>query len=286
MIMAKKLLFIISGLLAAALLLWVYATRIEPRLLSVTYINIYSPFLGKQNAPLKIALFADIHIKSPADLDRLDKIVKKINAEKPDLVFFGGDLFDTYNIYPGSGRPADIERIIQALSKIDASLGKYCVAGNHDYGGGANAVYKNLLEAAGFTVLANEIAVLQQAGLTITGIDDLYWASGLEGAAAAAYALPGCFNIALCHEPDMADELLDCNIDLFLAAHTHGRQINIPLLDYKILPPFGQKYIRGIYMLDKERPMTIYVNRGLGTSQYEARLFSIPEITVLTINAR
>ena len=50
---------------------------------------------------LKIAFISDIHYNNFMNYDRLSKMIETINKNKPDIIIFGGDLFDdpdTYNI--------------------------------------------------------------------------------------------------------------------------------------------------------------------------------------------
>ena len=50
-------------------------------------------------------------------------------------------------------KSATKEPMIEKLKQLQATIGKYAVWGNHDYGGGASAVYDEVMEASGFTVM-------------------------------------------------------------------------------------------------------------------------------------
>lgn len=43
--------------------------------------------------------------------------------------------------------------MIEKLKQLQATIGKYAVWGNHDYGGGASAVYDEVMDTSGFTVM-------------------------------------------------------------------------------------------------------------------------------------
>jgi predicted MPP superfamily phosphohydrolase len=69
---------------------------------------------------------------------------------------------------------------------------------------------------------------------------------------------------------------------LFLTGHSHGGQVNLPIISYT--PPLAQKYVRGMYEIDNNRQTKIYVNVGLGTSTLPLRFMAVPELTVITIS--
>ena len=56
----------------------------------------------------------------------------------------------------------------------------------------------------------------------------------------------------------------------------------MPLLGRAILPPFSQRYVRGLYRVGG---MPLYVNRGLGTVHARLRFGCRPEITTLTLRS-
>jgi hypothetical protein len=67
-----------------------------------------------------------------------------------------------------------------------------------------------------------------------------------------------------------------------LCGHTHGGQVQIPLIGAPILPIKHRHYDAGRFETDGHR---LYVNRGLG-SLYGVRFNCRPEITVFTLTGR
>ena len=263
-------------LIVAGALLLTYARYIEPRLLVTEEVSIYSDRLASGQKELTVAAFADTHFSDYYTTEDFARVVKKINAMEPDLIFFLGDLIDHYDEYEGD--PADISA---ALAKLRASCGKYAVFGNHDYGGGAERHYQDIMEAGGFTVLMNESADLDSLGLTIVGIDDIM--IGYGDPAAAAKCRTDSYNILLCHEPDIVTDMTDYDIDLMLSGHTHGGQVRVPFFDWEsYLPPYGRVYQRGLYQLENGRGTDLYVTRGIGTTTLPLRFMSLPELTKIT----
>lgn len=264
-------------LILIGLLLLAYSRYIEPRMLSVEQVKLTSPHVSAHADGFKIAAFSDTHFSPYYTPDRFRLVVEKINQIQPDVVFFLGDLFDHYSQYQGN--PAEISSL---LNEIKAPYGKFAVFGNHDYGGGAQRFYQDVMNGGGFQVLMNQTVKLAQFHLTVTGIDDMLIGYGTPDT--VNQVPPDSFNIVLCHEPDVADRITQTHADLMVSSHTHGRQINLPMFDRFILPPLGTKYVGGLYSFENQRGLRLYVTRGLGTTQLPLRFLSIPELTILTLN--
>ena len=262
-------------LIAALIIFYTYARFIEPVLLTVQYENIYSDSLNDKN--IKIIQFSDTHISEFFDVDNLKKTVNKINNENPHIVIFTGDLIDQYNKYENKD---NIHEIGEILSKINAPLGKYAIYGNHDYGGGAENVYRQIMADGGFELLVNEKANIEEYNINIIGMDDSIFGT-FDKEIIVSYLDEDCFNIILSHEPDVAEHFLEYNADLFVCGHSHGGQVNLPFINYT--PPLAQRYVRGMYAIDNYRQTKIYVNVGLGTSKIPMRFMAAPELTVFTL---
>lgn len=264
-------LFLILGVLAVG-----YARYIEPQELQVKDITITSPHISGKAENLKIAVFGDTHFGDYYSTDDFNKVLKDIKKMKPDLVVFDGDLIDHFDAYAG-----DVGVISEKLSEIEAPYGKFAIFGNHDYGGGAENKYQSIMEAGGFTVLKNDYYAIDELGIAVIGIDDVL--IGYGNPAIASWGRPDYFNIVLAHEPDLMDDVLDYNVDLMIAGHTHGRQINLKFFDDYILPSYGRKYISGLYRFDNERKSQLYVNSGIGMTKLPFRFLSPPELTCITL---
>jgi uncharacterized protein len=257
---------------------FVYAKYIEPFALKVEPVTVRSPYVGENADGLRIAVFADTHFGENYTTADFERVLRAIAEQKPDMVFFLGDLIDNYKEYTKTQSP---EKISSLLSGIKAPYGKYAVFGNHDYGGGAEQDYGDIMKASGFSVLVNDSVVLDDLGIQLIGIDDMVIGYGDPKTAAAARK--DLFNIVLAHEPDIADRILSYDFDLMLSGHTHGRQINVGIFDDYVLPPYGKKYIRGSYELPTARKAELYVNAGIGMTKLPFRFGSAPELTIVTL---
>jgi predicted MPP superfamily phosphohydrolase len=273
----KNLFRICSILVLIAIALYSYARFIEPSMIDVNYITVEKKYIHLATENIKVLQFSDLHISNSTSKDELQKIVDKINGENPDIVVFTGDLFDEYSEYLYKD---DIDSIWEILNQINAPKGKYAVYGNHDYGGGAVSIYREVMEKSGFDVLVNDKIYLSDINLNIIGMDDSIFGT-CNNEELKQLLDEDCFNLVLSHEPDVIDNFLEDNIDLFLSGHSHGGQINLPFI--RVLPKLGVKYVRGLYEFENYRNTKLYVNIGIGTSQLPLRFMAVPELTVFTI---
>lgn len=273
--MIKKILIAIIILIMILAGLYVYAHEIEPRLLTVKQVSLPS---GKNQASgLKIVFFSDTHIGKDYNISQLQKVATKINEQKPDLVIFGGDLIDNYN----RDKP-DLDQIISVLSLIQAEYGKFSVYGNHDYGGGANRIYGDLMEKSGFTLLTNQSVKLKDRDICISGLDD--YQNGKPDIKLMDNHTETAYHILISHAPDLADRIDLSSVNLMLSGHTHGGQVNLPFARDYVLPPGGQKYVKGMYELNQNA--CLFVTSGIGTAKARYRFLNLPEIVVIKDDAK
>lgn len=265
------LLFILIGVITYG-----YARYIEPYMVKTKEVKIESLYTVNNEKGLKVAVFADTHFSDYYTPKNFTKVINALEESKPDIVIFAGDLIDYYSEYTG-----DTTQISAALASIEAPHGKFAVFGNHDYGGGAEREYEEIMNAGGFKVLKNEYYPMDDLGISLIGIDDVLIGHG--DPTIASYARPDYFNIVICHEPDLIDEVLEYNVDLMLSGHTHGRQINIPFFDDDILPPYGRKYVKGLYQFENHRKTQLYVTSGIGMTKKPYRFMSPPEVSMINI---
>jgi hypothetical protein len=277
---------IVFALLLILFIVVGYSRFVEPYLLTTSYMEYDAPQLihdgiirqDRSESPnLKIALFADTHFSKYYTTENFENVIERINSENPDIVFFLGDLIDNYSTYEGN-----VEDIENGLSRINASIGKFAVYGNHDYGGDMQFKYPEVMETGGFTLLVNQTDLLESLNLCILGIDDML--IGYGDPSAAKSLDPNRYNIVICHEPDVFDMMADCDIDLMFAGHTHGRQINLKIFDDFIQPVYGKKYIKGNFDFDNERGSSLFVTSGIGMTKLPLRFGTPPEINIITLS--
>ncbi|WP_256757016.1 metallophosphoesterase [Cohnella sp. WQ 127256] len=272
------LLFIIA-------LVGAYGIFIERRRLSITRHDVHSTALPEGFHGKTIVQFSDTHIGPQYSLEHLKQLILHINSLHPDIVVFTGDLFDAR--YKDIAKSYDPTMI---LAQINASLGKYAVYGNHDFGYTRKARNSGShLSHAGFKVLINEVDRITLPNgeyITVAGLDD--YVNGKPNANSTFSVRNGDgFHLLLAHEPDIADRLVRYPIDLQLSGHSHGGQVTLPWVGALIKTPLGKKYISGMYQIKKrsydDRPYRLYVNRGIGTTRIPIRIGCVPELSVFTL---
>jgi predicted MPP superfamily phosphohydrolase len=134
-----------------------------------------------------------------------------------------------------------------------------------------------LLKSTPFKLLHNETVRLP-IGVNICGLGE-YMAGHCDPEKAFAGQEKDEPVIVLVHNPDAVPRLKTYPANLILCGHTHGAQVNLPLLRDRLTPMENPKYKRG---LKWENGRWIYTNRGLsGVSPI--RLFSPPEIAFFTL---
>lgn len=266
----RILLIIFITLLLLAGGLYIYARWVEPQLLKTEHLTVSDPHV---TAPLRAVVVADLHVGMNCGAQRVARVMDRVTELKPDAVFFLGDLFDNYSMY-AEGDEALLAELLSLSALPDAQ--KYAVWGNHDVGGGAENIYSEIMENAGWTLLKNETAILP-GNINLIGADDLIWGRpDVQG-----LTRDDAFNLLLCHEPDYADRVT--GVQLQLSGHTHGLQINLPFSAYRsaIAPPGGHHYLFGRY--EKADGGLVYVTRGIGMSLMPYRFAAVPEITLVEV---
>lgn len=244
-----------------------YGYFVEPYWIKIKTVQIQTPKLAK--TALRLIQISDLHCdKKPRNEE---KLVKLINEMKPDIIVFTGDSLNT---------GAALGRFKETMKNLNAGLAKFAVDGNIDirYRSGLD-----LFGGTGFEVLDANTVALQKNG-------ESFYISGASCKYPTVFGdvlknVPeDRFSIFLYHYSDLIEDLQNLNVDLYLAGHTHGGQVALPLYGALItLSKFGKKYEAGLYTVGKTM---LYVNRGIGTEggfAPKVRFFARPEITVFDI---
>ena len=162
--------------------------------------------------PLTIVFASDLHIGYSNRKAELGRWIDLINAEKPDLVLFGGDIMDIQL------RPLVEGNFAEEFQRLTAPA--FSVLGNHEYIGG-EADAERFLKDAGIGLLRDSVARLE--GITIIGRDDRSNADR-KPLGELADSLQG-FSILLDHQPYHLEEAEVAGIDFQFSGHTHRGQV-------------------------------------------------------------
>ena len=254
-----------------------YAYLIEPNLLRVKSFQIETK---QPITPCTLVFFTDTHFGKYYDIGHIKHIVEKINQAKPDLVVFGGDLFDHY---ARDRDHMDLNELKEEMNKIEAKVGKYAVWGNHDYGGGAVRIYEDFMSSCGFELLDNESTVFEAYGIELIGYDDylMGWTDP------SLYHIENdLFHVILAHEPVVSQWLDPPGDNFMLSGHTHGGQVTIPLVTSKFLPEGSGQFVKGLYTQEEigtDTSLKMYTSSGIGMTRYPFRFLNVPEIVEIKL---
>jgi hypothetical protein len=224
----------------------------------------------------RIVHLSDIHMGTWMNQARLEGVVELVRAQKPDLVAITGD-FVSYTLDEPLGELED------GLSGLCAPDGVYAVRGNHDCWTDPERV-SEMLGEAGIVELQNDFVRLERDGqrFYIVGVDDVYDERADLAGVIACLPDDGAA-ILLVHEPDFADSVAATGrFDLQLSGHSHGGQLNFPVVGPLFLPHLAKKYFSGLYEVGG---MKVYTSRGLGTTALQLRVRCRPEIAVIRLRA-
>jgi predicted MPP superfamily phosphohydrolase len=259
---------------------------------------------------MKIAQISDIHLSGYMSRAEVRRAVDMANDLGADLAVVTGDLIT------GIGDP--IEDCVDEVRRLHAPLGVWGCNGNHEIYARAEDEAGYLFSQAGMKMLRHQNAQLTFKGapFNLIGVD---YQRERNPRGQRQQTLAGVEplvrrdmpNILLSHNPNSFPRAAELGIDLSLAGHTHGGQIQVEILDHRLSPArFITNYIAGLYQRPLFAPApigrvsasassplynslfaspssglaNIYVNRGLGTVGAPVRLGVPPEISLIILS--
>jgi uncharacterized protein len=262
---------------------------------------------------MKIVQISDIHLSSYMSRAQVRRAVDMANDLGADLAVVTGDLIT------GSGDP--IADCVEEIRRLRVPLGTWGCNGNHEIYARAEDEAAYLYSQAGMKMLRHENVQIafKGASFNLLGVD---YQRERTPRGQRQQTLAGVeplvrrdmLNILLSHNPNSFNRAAELGIELSLAGHTHGGQIQVEILDHRLSPArFITDYIAGLYQrplfapalneraapnasgtrafspslfASNSSPMAhIYVNRGLGTVGAPVRLGVPPEISLIVLRA-
>jgi predicted MPP superfamily phosphohydrolase len=255
------------------LLALIWAFGIEPGMLVVHHRRMELP---GWRSDLRMAVLGDLHVGSPhVGLDKLRHIVEVTNAENPEIVVLLGDYVIGGPSGIRGGNFVEPEQIADELKKLHAPLGVYAVLGNHDWWYDGEHVWKALTDA-GIQVLENR--AVHVGPIWLGGIADR-WTREPDIAGTLGQVTTDDPVVLMTHNPDIFPEV-PARVNLTLAAHTHGGQVNLPLFGV-LITTSKLGYNAGEFV---EQGRHLFVTTGIGTSILPVRFRVPPEIVILTLS--
>lgn len=261
--------------------------------INVNRVEIPVKNLPKSFDGFTIAQISDLHLGTyDGDTEFPARVLDSLRQLSPDLIVFTGDIVNR--------RTDELHPFVETLSNISAPYGVYSILGNHDYGDYCDwpsdeAKRQNLDELIslenqmGWKMLNNETAFIHLAAdsIALIGVENVgdppfHTYGDLD----KAYPTldDGVTKILLSHNPaHWVDDICDApdkNIALTLSGHTHAMQMAFGRISPAI---FRYKTWGGLYNDNDNH--SLYVNIGIGTVGFPARIGATPEITLFTLKS-
>jgi predicted MPP superfamily phosphohydrolase len=263
----KPLLALGSAILVLCVcLIGIDAFLIEPRWLELTRVTIPS---DKLQVPMRVAVIADLQTDDPGQYE--ERALGLIMAEQPDLIVLAGD-------YLQVTEPAEYLRAARTLNALmqqvglDAPLGIYAVKGNVDWQDWPG-IFTGLPVTTFETTSALDLGPVTLTGLTLEDSFNTTLTVDTEQK----------FHIVLGHSPNFA--LGQVGADLLIAGHTHGGQVQIPLIGPVLtLSAVPRSWASGVTQIAPGK--TLVVSRGVGMERGHAprmRFLCRPELVILNL---
>lgn len=267
-----KKIFLILILLISLFLLYNYKYNQTKFVVTEKHVSLSS--ISDSHDGLKIIELSDFLIKNEKDLKRIEKIIKKTNELKPDIIIFNGDLL--YMEHKLNDK--SITKLKELLTNLECTLYKYAVIGDNDL---VNIdMYKDILEASNFILLDNKSKYLFYKDVNpikITGLTNL---DNLVSAFSLEEEYTPSFSLVISHYPDYIDNLSSYNPSLYLTSHSLNGLVRIPFMGGIVKSNGATKYIEGEYNVNGT---LMYISGGIGTNKVNFRLFNKPEISFYRI---
>jgi predicted MPP superfamily phosphohydrolase len=220
---------------------------------------------------LRIAHMSDLHVGPTIRKRTLERIIKRVENARPDLLAFTGDAVD--------GMVAELAPFLEPLRAFQPRLGKFYVPGNHEYYWAGNAWVEKFREL-GFRTLPNRntVVAVDGASLLLAGVTDpaAADAGGEAPDVEKARAGEGFPRILLAHRPDFAEPAAKAGFQLQLSGHTHGGQF----FPWTLIIGWFHRHPQGLHRVGK---MWLYVSKGTGYWGPPVRLGARPEVAILVL---
>jgi len=266
--MRKYAIVMLSAILIFLFLNYIFVYEVNN--IQVEKIEIENDKLPSELRNKTIVFLTDIH--STTYTEKMRKVSVIVDEINPDYILLGGDYVDKdFSSLEG------LEYFIGELKKPNRKV--FAVLGNHEHWYSTPERITVMFARNNVILLNNEHAELcdNSSCFTIIGVDDPY--TGYDDLNKAMRGVDySQYRILLAHSPDVIDKINSHQADLILAGHTHGGQVNIPILRSLWIPSkYGEKYTNGMFEINGDE---LYVSRGIGEA-YGIRFLCPPEITII-----
>ncbi len=283
-LIGQRIALIVAVILAAT---QIYACSFGWKRLVIAHTAIKADKLPATFRHYRIAQISDLHLGSYGDDTAfVSRVVDSINAQRPDLIIFAGDIVNSLS--------DELRPFVPVLSRLQARDGVVAVLGNHDY-----CMYQPGLTAAeqaahtarivameremGWHILLNEHITIHRGNdsLVIAGVENTgkppFPERGNLPQALHGVSPEAC-TVLVSHDPWHWHHGIvgQAPVALTLSGHTHAMQLKIG--DFSpaqwVAPEWG-----GLYSDGKQQ---LFVSTGVG-GNVPYRLGAWPQIDMLEL---
>lgn len=219
---------------------------------------------------LRVVHLSDLHFSGRVLPPFFHEVVREINSLEPDLLLLTGDICD---------KPECLPWIRDILSPLFARHGKFFILGNHDDRLPDTDSLRGEVLKSGFVGLGGRCETIEVRGerILLAG-NEMPWFGPRPQLDGKGQEL----RILLSHSPDQIAWARRNGFDLLLAGHTHGGQIQFPLIGPVVCPSwYGVRYTCGLFC---ESPTVVHVTRGL-SGLFPIRWNCQPEVALLELRS-
>ena len=285
----KKIIVLICIALIFISILMCFITKIDVTKYTISNEKIPEEFNG-----FKIVQLSDFH--SQGYRNTTEDIINKVKDINPDIIVMTGDMV--------SWDMEDIEEVKILIKSLAEVYPIYYIDGNHEHLAeilrpGKYVAFIEFMKELGVTTIKNDYIEIYKGdksinlygiNLPLDGATGLYVNKFQLEKNYVEKTLPEVdndkFNILLAHTPTFIKQYSQWGADLVLCGHMHGGIVRIPFTNIGLLSPertIFPKYAAGKF---KVNGSIMIVNRGIGGSSFDLRLFNNPEITVITLRSK
>lgn len=247
-----------------------YGRFVEPRIMLTAEHDIVLDGCFDGGGEMRIAVFSDTHNGLFKNAMPIKRIAREVEASKADFVLIAGDFI--YFL-----APERFKEIFGSLNQISAPV--LAVLGNHDIGlpgPDLGAPLRANLPNYGVRLIDNAALKLSndKFAIELVGLSDQWGRRQNLSLLEPATAMP---RIVLTHNPATIHDFAPASkADLLIGGHTHGGQIQLPILTCAFTGVCGDI----AYGLREERGVQLFTTSGTGMVGLPMRFGVPPRIDV------
>jgi predicted MPP superfamily phosphohydrolase len=213
---------------------------INLNIIRVSKYTIEVPAKSSKANHIRVAFAADFHIQQNTRQRFVEQFVRKVNAIKPDIMLYGGDIIE------GDRESESTKAIEFTLRKIHSKYGTFAVPGNHEFYGGQEQ--GSFFRKASITILCDTVIKIDSS-FYLAGRYDQHFDTR-KTVREILRSIPSDLPIILMdHRPTELQQASQTDVDVQFSGHTHdGQMFPINLITSAVYElSWGYKKIRNTH---------------------------------------